>query len=566
VELPPGQWEEHKEWAEAGQVEAPGRPFAFSECRAWRHRASSAVLQICSDHNWAKGKKQTEIEELFLSPTPLLAGRSSLAENLMAFFFPQTKDILGEPIDFLNKTLHGKLTEKDIKQRLLAAEGKRFLFSLPIDPRDLRHLYTGALAPAQVILVDASSGNKEVNIDVSYARHRFGSLGVLDDGRLRWLGFAVVTANTSPPGWIKKVKAPQDFSTRPVRFLWLVGGTPDPNQADRLYHVVLAESTDENGNLDVLEEALSGLRFGPAISSPVRHLSAGKVDWLLNDESWGAFFHDPHRFEHADQPERSLSELRQLIQTGKGQEAVPQLRDLVAREPDNASYRLLLSLALFQAGDPGGAIEQGLKWSQLDPSSANSYEGQLTLGGLMFRSGRLGEAIPYLRRANELHSGEPLLLYMLGIASASQKDWATAEKSFAEFIKGNPSSPEGHSGMAEVFRHTNREKQALEEYERAMALGAAQPLVLNNAAWLYVTAKDATLRNPQKGLEYALRAVSGSDGKDAGMLDTLAEAYYVNQDYDKAIETETKALALRPDAKSFQESLEKYKAAKQAKR
>jgi tetratricopeptide (TPR) repeat protein len=87
----------------------------------------------------------------------------------------------------------------------------------------------------------------------------------------------------------------------------------------------------------------------------------------------------------------------------------------------------------------------------------------------------------------------------------------------------------------------------------------------NELGWIYATSKDPHFRDPSKALEYAQKAVSLSEGKSPEILDTLAEAYYVNRDYDKAIETETKALKLTPDNVLFKRSLERYQRMKNGK-
>ena len=84
-------------------------------------------------------------------------------------------------------------------------------------------------------------------------------------------------------------------------------------------------------------------------------------------------------------------------------------------------------------------------------------------------------------------------------------------------------------------------------------------------AWFYATSKDPSYRNPSKALEYAQKAVSISQGKTPEILDTLAEAYYVNGHYDKAIETETKALALSPGNEAIKKSLDRFQRAKKGK-
>jgi hypothetical protein len=92
---------------------------------------------------------------------------------------------------------------------------------------------------------------------------------------------------------------------------------------------------------------------------------------------------------------------------------------------------------------------------------------------------------------------------------------------------------------------------------------------LNGVAWLYATSSDPSVRNPQKALEYAVKAVAATEEKDAAVLDTLAESYYVNGQYGKAVETERKALALQPGDPLkglLQKSLKKYEDAASGKK
>ena len=56
----------------------------------------------------------------------------------------------------------------------------------------------------------------------------------------------------------------------------------------------------------------------------------------------------------------------------------------------------------------------------------------------------------------------------------------------------------------------------------------------NNLAWILATAPQNDLRNPQRAVHLAEKAVSIE--RSAMFLDTLAEAYYVNGSTEKAIE------------------------------
>ena len=83
----------------------------------------------------------------------------------------------------------------------------------------------------------------------------------------------------------------------------------------------------------------------------------------------------------------------------------------------------------------------------------------------------------------------------------------------------------------------------------------------NNLAWLYATCNDVEFRNPRAALEHAERAVELTAWKDGNSVDTLAEAHFVNGDYQQAVEIEKKALLLEPDNKDLQEHMERYRKA-----
>jgi tetratricopeptide (TPR) repeat protein len=99
-----------------------------------------------------------------------------------------------------------------------------------------------------------------------------------------------------------------------------------------------------------------------------------------------------------------------------------------------------------------------------------------------------------------------------------------------------------------------------EAYEKSITLNPKNPEVLNNLAWLYVTCPDEDLRNPFRGLQLAEKAVQLSES--AHIFDTLAESYFVNSMYQKAIVAETRALELvKGDRSYYKQQLQKFKKA-----
>jgi thiol-disulfide isomerase/thioredoxin len=90
---------------------------------------------------------------------------------------------------------------------------------------------------------------------------------------------------------------------------------------------------------------------------------------------------------------------------------------------------------------------------------------------------------------------------------------------------------------------------------------------LNEIAWGVVDPDKIKDQKPDaKLLRVALDAAAKANelqkGKDANILDTLAQAHFVNGDVDKAIELQEKALKIRPDDKELKQHLDAFKKAK----
>lgn len=94
-------------------------------------------------------------------------------------------------------------------------------------------------------------------------------------------------------------------------------------------------------------------------------------------------------------------------------------------------------------------------------------------------------------------------------------------------------------------------EQALTAYQKAFALAPESPEVLNDYAWFLITNPKQELKKQEIGLQYALKAANIK--RLPHILDTLAEAYFVNGMFDEAIETEKQAINMKP------ENIEHYK-------
>jgi len=110
---------------------------------------------------------------------------------------------------------------------------------------------------------------------------------------------------------------------------------------------------------------------------------------------------------------------------------------------------------------------------------------------------------------------------------------------YSKFLKKHPEAFEINFRLANVHLLLGNEASTIDIYEKIISDRPDNDLVLNNLAWLLLTAKDRKLRNINKGLDLALKSVEIFPTIDN--LDTLAEAYFQLGKIKKAIQIIRKA-------------------------
>jgi Zn-dependent protease with chaperone function len=97
----------------------------------------------------------------------------------------------------------------------------------------------------------------------------------------------------------------------------------------------------------------------------------------------------------------------------------------------------------------------------------------------------------------------------------------------------------------DLKQELGQDAESLAAYEKALALEPDNPEILNNLAWLLITASDPAVPDPDRALFLALQA--SSLRPTAGyILDTLAAAYWANNMLEEALKTEDKAIGHDP--------------------
>jgi predicted Zn-dependent protease len=101
----------------------------------------------------------------------------------------------------------------------------------------------------------------------------------------------------------------------------------------------------------------------------------------------------------------------------------------------------------------------------------------------------------------------------------------------------------------DMMASKNMEAQAITAYSKALSLEPSNPETLNNLAWLLLTCKDPSLRDPLRALTLARSAVLVQPR--GYILDTLAEAYWANGFLQEAVSTEKKAALADPGQRQY---------------
>lgn len=184
----------------------------------------------------------------------------------------------------------------------------------------------------------------------------------------------------------------------------------------------------------------------------------------------------------------------------------------------------------------------------------------------------------------------------LGSLYLGQKRWADAVRECSEALRLNPLAVEAQLELAQAYRGLGNEgkaqenlqafqshfssndadaqyelasafyqhqffPEAIDHYQQALRLKPDMAEAHNDLAWLYATCDDLKYRNPKAALEHARRAVDLTHWQQAGIIDTLAEALYSDQQFAEAVKVQTKAIQLDPHNKEFLDHLARYQKA-----
>jgi tetratricopeptide (TPR) repeat protein len=221
-----------------------------------------------------------------------------------------------------------------------------------------------------------------------------------------------------------------------------------------------------------------------------------------------------------------LTEPRRLIQQGKYEQAISQLKELSAKDPGLKGLPHELGTAYYKKGDYIKAVDSLKTAIEQDPQDNEAVQ---LLGLSYYLSNRPAEAIPLLEKVQTWFPRANIdALYILGLCYIQTKDYPHARAAFAKMFDVPPESAPAYLFTARMLFRQEFDPVAEEYAQKAVSLDPKLPLghFLLGELYLFKSRVPESIAEFQKEL-----AINPSD---AAVYYKLADAYSRIQKFDDA--------------------------------
>ena len=209
--------------------------------------------------------------------------------------------------------------------------------------------------------------------------------------------------------------------------------------------------------------------------------------------------------------------------------------DFIAVQHDDTSFWIKKESALR----PRDAINHYTDVLDKNPRTS----GRSRVGaGRTWQSGELDRALRDGEEAVRLNPTSAAWKNNRGEVFIKRKEYDKAIAEFTALLEQNPTYFFALYNRSEAYVRTRQFDKALKDIDPAMENEAKVPGLHMNLARVLATAPDAKLRDGKRAVEAAKKAVDMIKYRDGRFLDTLAAAYAEVGDFDKAVETQQKAI------------------------
>lgn len=247
--------------------------------------------------------------------------------------------------------------------------------------------------------------------------------------------------------------------------------------------------------------------------------------------------------------------IKKMIELKNYEKAIEVSDRAISKFNDYINFYLIKSSIQFDKGDNEGAENTLLAALSVDSKNVDIYYYLIDLYKKSSNDAKLEKILL------EINDKIPNTPTFIGETTSFYNRIGEYQKA-VDFVKAAIEEDKNNSNYYadlgysySLMRNFNEAEQA---FLKSIELDKKNHLALNNLAWLYCENNV----NIKKAIDYSIRACELSPLNDA-YLDTLAEAYYLDKSFDKAIETINKAIKINPNYTYLTQQLEKIKKARE---
>jgi arylsulfatase A-like enzyme/Tfp pilus assembly protein PilF len=221
--------------------------------------------------------------------------------------------------------------------------------------------------------------------------------------------------------------------------------------------------------------------------------------------------------------------------------ALAVLNDAIARKPEDPLLHHSLAVLLLRQEQPDLAIEQFRIAADLLEDNAQAFH---NLGAALLDAGRGDEAIPPLEKAVELDAEHGAAWLRLGNAYDATGRYGDAGQAYERVVGFLPDQASAYVLASRAYGSAGNANAAVAMLKQGHEKAPDNLEIANDLAWWLATASDDALRDGAEAVRLARQVVAATAAESCNELDTLAVALAEVGQFDEAVETAERAIAI----------------------